>query len=188
MELTQPITLLYCATGKHTIHTYYGYLTTADCLNIDFVIKDTFRKEATRQFNPNRGMSGPMSLLESNNSEIETIGFEILETLNCQGEGWRMRNDYRAEDHLSITGPTTFPVEHMKLAQEKYPDQVTRWRKATSVRDCKNARQAWSEYNVFDKAEIALLKQTHDRNQLIHDLDNLSATQFAHKYSLRLKL
>lgn len=188
MEQLQTITSLYCATGKHTIHTYYGYLTSLDTHNIDFIIKDNFRKEATRSFNPNRGMSGPMSLLESNNNEIETIGFEILETLNCQGEGWRMRNNYRAEDHLSITGPTTFPVEHMKLAQEKYPDQVNRWRKSTSIRDCKNARQAWSEYNVFDKADIARLKLTHERNVLVYDLDNLTAWQFAHKYSLQMKL
>lgn len=90
------------------------------------------------------------------------------------------RNDYRAADICSITGPT--PLPFAARAEKQSPGSLKQWKKATKIRKAATAKEAYT-LGAYTYEAIKKLGQLFGKDTVTNDL-NLSPLQFSCKYGV----
>lgn len=160
-------TFLYRVSGAHTAQVYYGYAATTD-VKASFLV-GTQRTDAE---DTNRG---DFRLLADNKSDIESLVCEVVDEFDDEFDAWCTRNDLRATDPRSITGPTMFPTTAFTRAKREAPHRVEKWGR---VRQYKNALEAYQN-GVFTFQEITTLVKKLGKTLVMDKLTSLSPAQFA---------
>lgn len=168
--------IVYRVYGKTKPYNYYGYSRLAD-------VAEAFMIGAIRP-EPNRG---DVRFLNMNGGLVENLIFEEIETFSHEIDAWICRNEFRADDAYSFTGPTMFPPSIAERVAKDFPKQMKDWHKALAKRkvreSAKTAREAWS-LGQWTKDEIKNLTLVYPRDQVVCDLDSCDPTVFAEKYAL----
>lgn len=173
LESKQEFTV-YQVTSPNTDRTYYGY-------TVGHNVEEAFRKGAGRDAEPDRG---DVRML---NVAGDAIRVKALDIFNDEIEAFMERNDLRARDPMSITGPTNFPVSMFQRARSIDPERVKRWKLAGDINTV-TAREAmgpeYKDVAAYSHADIKALVAAKPelRQQLIKDLDTLYYPDFKAKY------
>lgn len=118
----------------------------------------------------------------------EHVTFKELEIFDSEYEAFMERNDLRAKDSDSITGPSNQPSGMYQRALKEDPERVKRWKTEGDIEKL-TAKQAWN-HDAF-KAEInpkikelsqRLSKDPKQKKQATDDLDKLTWPQYEKKY------
>lgn len=150
---------------------YYGYATGED-------VRKSFMVGANRQDNPDRGDVRMINLAGGE----ENLNFEIIDVFNDEIEAFADRNDRRAHDSQSITGPSMFPGSVFQRLKAQHPDRVAKWKNARSL-DTMTAREAMAEkMSEFTFQDLKAIATPETKQQIVDDLDRLSYHQFKEKY------
>jgi len=159
--------ILYSATGKNGF-TYYGYTKESD------FIAD-FRKHAIKKTEKSRASS---ILWDLNGADLKNFSLEIIEIFETEFEAWQARNDVRANESDSVSGPCLLP---WVFASEVENEKVSHWKKAIEMSTAKTAREAFS-LGKWSKDQIYSLVNKFQKSEIVRDLDKLCPIQFSFKY------
>ena len=160
-------TFVYRVSGAHTAQVYYGYSATTDAKTS--FLAGTQRTDAE---DTNRG---DFRLLADNKGDIESLVCEVVDAYDDEFDAWCTRNDLRATDPRSITGPTMFPTTAFTRAKKESPHRVEKWGR---VRHYENALEAYQN-GVFSYQEITALVKKLGKALVTEKLTSLSPAQFA---------
>lgn len=160
-------TFLYRVSGLHTAQVYYGYSATTD-------VKTSFLT-GTQRTDAEDTNRGDYRLLTDNQGDVDSLVCEIVDEFDDEFDAWCARNDLRATDPRSITGPTMFPTTAFTRAKKEAPHRVEKWGR---VRQYKNALEAYQN-GVFSYQEISALVKKLGKALVTDKLSALSPAQFA---------
>lgn len=163
---------VYRAYGPKHNESYYGYCT-GDKPKEAFMV-GARRSELER---------ADVRLFMANGESEEDISIEVLDACTDEVEAWMVRNDYRASQCDSITGPTYWPGHIAERASKEFPERVADWKLKVTQRDAKNAREAWA-LGMWSQEQVKGLLTVHEKKQVVNDLDKMKPVDFARKYSL----
>lgn len=151
---------------------YYGYSMGED-------VKKAFMVGARRQDNPDRG---DVRMINAAGGDVENLNFEMVDVFANEIEAFMERNDLRAKDNLSITGPSNFPGQVYQRALTDYPERVARW-KLDKDMNSMTARQAMARdaFSMNDLSSI-VKAQPKIKPQIVADLDGMLYPEFKAKY------
>ena len=175
-ESTTDEFIVYQVSSPNTDKVYYSYTKGPD-------IQKAFLTGAERSNEPDRGDVRMMSAA----GDVSDLRFKMLDVFDDEMAAFMERNDYRAKDPQSITGPTHFPATIFARARATDPDRVKRWKLIGDINSA-TARQAMGDEfkNVaaYDFADIKQLVAADSsiKQQLAQDLDALSYSDFKKKY------
>lgn len=158
--------------GNNTDFVYYGYFVGEDDL-----IKPQFLKSAHR---PDRDGGAKSWLFENNGDENITV--DILNGFDDEYEAWAYRNDLRSQDVDAITGPTLWPLNCHRKAENDNPEKLENWKINSRITNSKTAREAY-RLGAFTKDQLKALKRD---KEIAVDLDKLTPKQFCDKYDLTI--
>lgn len=164
---------VYRAFGDKTGDAYYGYCQGEDP-KAAFMV-GARRSELER---------ADVRLFVANDENEEAIKVEVLDACNDEVEAWMSRNDFRASNIDSMTGPTYWPGNIAERASKEWPERVAEWKVKMQQREAKTAREAWA-LGMWTQEAVKALTKTHPRQQVVNDLDQLKPADFARKYSLQ---
>lgn len=169
--------VVYKVSSPHTDRVYYGYATGATKEDI----KRGFLTGGTRTDAEQRG-DGKM--LQAAKEDIETLKFEIIDVSADEIEAFTVRNDNRAQDSASITGPTQFPGNVYKRALQAHPERATLWKVQKSlatmhVRDAINEPASGLTFAMIKQAVAA---NPAIKTEMTKDMDALPFPAFMAKY------
>ena len=172
-----PDYIVYKVTSPKTDHVYYGY-----CTGDENDIERTFMTGAKRQNSPDRG---DVRMINAAGGK-ENLNFDIIAVFTDEVSAFVERNDQRAGDSFSITGPTNFPGNIFRRAIELHPDRLKKWKIQVSINEV-TARETMSEQfkdqAKFSHADLlALAKQGINKEDIKRDLDLLLYPAFLKKY------
>lgn len=162
----------YKVTGSSDV-TYYGY-TNASSGDI----LPAFLVGATRG-DDNSQERGDVRFLSENGNDITTLFVTELGVFNDELDALICRNDHRARDVSSITGPTLWPYQ--QRLEEKCPEVVELWKKQLNYRASKNALEAY-QAGAWEYPQIKTLADQFTKDVVMEDLRSLSYQSFALKY------
>lgn len=162
---------VYKAYGTVSNETYYGYCK-------DREPKEAFLEQARRKED-----RADVRFLSNNNDSIDNITFEIVDGCIDEQEAWMKRNDLRAADVESVTGPTMWPGKFLERAQKEHPERVARWKKEEMFNKCATARKAYA-LGKWTVDQIKQLSTTYNKKQVVADLDKLTPKCFSEKYAV----
>ena len=162
---------VYKAYGTVSNETYYGYCK-------DREPKEAFLEQARRKED-----RADVRFLSNNNDSIDNITFEIVDGCIDEQEAWMKRNDLRAADIESVTGPTMWPGKFFEKAAKEHPERVAAWKQEELFSKCATARKAYA-LGKWSVAQIKQLSTSFPKKQVVFDLDKLSPKQFAEKYAI----
>lgn len=165
---------VYKAYGKNDPQVYYGYAT-----GTEDDIARTFGAGVNRT-DPDRAEK---RLVAINGGDPAEIKFEIMDVFADELDAWVTRNDLRAQDSLSITGPTMFPPEVFNRAKKERPNAVAGWKTARDMNSAATAREA-AALGKWDQATIKGLTAKYPRAEVVKDFDGLSPAAFGAKYGI----
>jgi hypothetical protein len=160
-------TFLYRVSGTHTAQVYYGYSATSD-------VKTSFLA-GTQRTDAEDTNRGDFRLLVDNKGDVESLVCEVVDEFVDEFDAWCTRNDLRATDPRSITGPTMFPTTAFTRAKREAPQRVEKWGR---VRQYENALEAYQN-GVFSFQEISALVKKLGKALVMDKLTSLSPAQFA---------
>ena len=160
-------TFVYRVFGAHTAQVYYGYAATVD-------VKTNFLA-GTQRTDAEDTNRGDFRLLAANKGDTESLVYEVLDACDDEFDAWCTRNDLRATDPRSITGPTMLPTTAFTLAKREAPQRVEKWGR---VRQYENALEAYQN-GVFSFEEITTLVKKLGKALVMDKLTSLSPAQFA---------
>jgi hypothetical protein len=160
-------TFLYRVSGAHTVQVYYGYAATTD-------VKSSFLA-GTQRTDAEDTNRGDYRLLVDNKHDIDSIVCEIVDEFGDEFDAWCTRNDLRATDLRSITGPTMFPTTAFTRAKREAPQRVEKWGR---VRQYETALEAYQN-GAFSYQEITALVKKLGKALVLDKLAALSPAQFA---------
>lgn len=169
--------IVYKVSSPHTDRVYYGYGQGQSMEDI----KKLFLAGARRGDAPDRG-DGKMLLAAK--EDIESLKFEMVDVSPDEIEAFTVRNDNRASDSASITGPTAFPGNVYKRALQLHPDRVKSWKiqrdlNSMTAREAMSVEQSQLKFPMVKK----LVQDQPDlHNQVKTDLDGLTYPAFMAKY------
>lgn len=177
--------IVYKVEGPETEHVYYGYCQG----DTDEAMKASFVQHANDS-DPNE-KRGITELVKSNGGSIDDLEFEAIDVVEDEEKAMMRRNEARAEDPQSITGPSFFPGKVWKAAKTKYADvfaqkeqdKLSSQKRSELERSSdkfRTARAAWKA-GFFNNEQMKKLK---GNKEAIIDLDKLTPLQFAHKYQV----
>ncbi len=173
--------MVYKVSSPRTDQVYYGYAqgsSLEDC-------KRVFLIGAQRNNAPDRG-DGKMLLAAK--EDVDSLKFELIDVSADEIEAFTARNDNRASDVASITGPTQFPGNVYKRALELHPDRVAKWKMDTQLnkmtaRESMSAEgQAAGSKLSFAQVKELVAQRPDIKAELTKDLDALMYPQFIAKY------
>lgn len=167
---------VYKVTGQFTNSTYYGYKENCDSSED---AKQGFLTGATR-----KEQRGDVMFIEQNDGNNEDITVTIVDVVDDEFEAMCSRNEFRASDIESVTGPTFWPFGTHRVDQDK-PGASARWKRAIQLREATTARQAW-KLGAFAGADMKKLRDNYNRNDIVRDLDKLTPKQFSETYCIFL--
>lgn len=160
-------TVVYKVSGPYTQHVYYGYSTSASVEEAFFNGSDRTDAESSNR--------GDYRMLAANKHDKRSLKFELVDIFDSEYEAWCVRNDLRATDPVSITGPTQFPAVHHTKATKEFPLRSSGWFKRYET-----AREAY-ENGVFTPAEVAAVCANHGR-KVVEEMYTISPATFSAKY------
>lgn len=163
--------VVYKVSSPNTDHTYYGYSKGKD-------IKQAFLSGANRQAEPDRG---DVRMINAAGGE-DALQFKMEDIFVNEVEAWMARNDLRAQDSKSITGPTILPAPMLRAAKDMDPDRVASWK---LTRDLNNmtAREAMAAQAFsMDDLKAIVAANPKIKPQIVKDLDMLLYPEFKAKY------
>lgn len=163
--------VVYRVSSPNTDAVYYGYSSGPD-------IKKAFLVGANRQAEPDRG---DVRMINAAGGE-DTLRFSMEDVFTDELDAWMTRNDLRARDNMSITGPSNFPTPMLRAAKSTDPDRVARWKLEQGLQNM-TARQAMAakEFSMSDLQGV-VAKNPSIKPALIKDLDQLTYPDFKAKY------
>jgi len=175
MSGPQPDFVVYKVSSPKTDSTYYGYCTGED-------VERCFLVGANRQDNPDRG---DVKMINAAGGK-EFLQYEMVDVFANEEEAFMERNDRRASDGASITGPSNFPATIFQRVLKSHPNRAAAWKMARGVESL-TAREAMGDeykgaakYTYQDVKQLA--KTPQEKQQVMHDLDSLSYPEFVRKY------
>ena len=165
--------VVYKVTAPSTPEVYYGYSKNTN-------VRDEFLKGAKRQSDPDRG---DVRMINAAGSE-DDLHFDELDVFSDEVEAFLKRNELRADDSASITGPSNFPGDVYKRARLERPEAFPVPGINKLPRDM-TAREAMAN-KLLDYAKVSTIapKGTPQYKQIAADLDKLKYPVFKQKYSL----
>jgi hypothetical protein len=168
---------LYKISCTYTASVYYGYC------KAELNPIETFVRHANLR---TEGQSGDSRLIQENNNDVESLQAEILDEIDHEIDAFIARNDQRALDPLSITGPTYWPTQVHQRAQKEQPTKYIQWKALGKAKNAKTARDAYS-LGAFKFAQIKQLGYLFEE-QVGADLDSLSPVEFSKKYDIKFEM
>jgi len=174
--------IVYRATGPYSNLAYYGYAEGEDELDV----RETFMTGATRG-DAASADRGDVRFLEQNKNEQDMIRFQVLDVCADELEAFLRRNDERARNVDSITGPSMLPGNIAERAAAERPGRLTAMQQMLKARSAKTAREAWG-LGMWTTATIRNLSAVFNKQQIILDLDALTPLEFQTKYNLTNQL
>lgn len=163
--------VVYKVSSPNTDHTYYGYSQGKD-------IKKAFLNGANRQAEPDRG---DVRMINVAGGEDE-LRFTMEDIFVNEIEAWMARNDLRAQDNKSITGPTILPAPMLRAAKDIDPARVASWKAARDLNSM-TAREAMAAQAFsMDDLKAIVAANPKIKPQIIKDLDALVYPDFKAKY------
>lgn len=162
--------IVYKVTGKYTEYTYYGYCDS----KLD--PREAFLTGATRQEEDR----GDVRFIYENSKAVHELTVTALHTYDDELDALVSRNNHRAGDHYSITGPTMFPGG---IASRAGDHDLARWRLHAKLRQAKTAKEAYQQ-GAFGYNKIKELCSKFGREKILSDLDYLSPSQFSYQYEV----
>jgi hypothetical protein len=169
--------VVFQVTSPKTDKVYYGYTIGRD-------VRKAFLAGAERSNEPDRG---DVRMMMAAGDDIEGLRFKLLDVFDDELTAFMARNDARAGDGQSITGPTNFPTAVFQRAKALDPERVRKW-KITGDINSATAREAMGDefksVAAYTFADLKQLTTQHPeiKKQLTADLDKLSYPQFKTKY------
>lgn len=167
--------VVFKAYGKTNNVTYYGYSVWHDVKAGLLSGVRYNRKDETPR--------GVDKFFELNGGNPDNIMVEELAVFDSEEDAWSARNDYRAGDINSITGPTVFPPRIAQKVKASHPERFADWYIAIDQREAKTARQAWAAGRWTQDAVKGLIG-TFKKEDVVRDLDKCAPDAFAAKYAL----
>lgn len=164
--------VVYKVSAPSTDQVYYGYSMGED-------IKKAFMVGAKRQDNPDRG---DVRMINAAGGDPDNLNFQPVDVFANEIEAFMERNDLRARDNMSITGPSNFPAAVYQRAIKDHPDRVARWKLDRDMHNM-TARQAM-QAGAFTLNDLrAVVAQNPKiKPDLTQDLDKLMYPEFKAKY------
>lgn len=175
--------IVYRASGPKSDVVYYGYASDV--------------RDARRSFLAGAARSdekrADVRLLALNGDDPDAIKIELIDEADSEYEAWVFRNDARAGDPNSITGPTHFPGLFLKRAEKEDPEKVAKWygdqKRQKLLQTAKTGRDLYAG-DFWTHAEVANAAATAPGGKagFVKDMDDwkLGAAGFAAKYGLPL--
>ena len=161
---------VYKVSGPYTASVYYGYSTNED-------VRTSFMTGTQRTDAEDRNR-GDFRMLQSNKGNDATLVFTIIDEFDDEFDAWCMRNDYRANDARSITGPTMFPTTAFTRAKKEAPGRVLKW---TRARQYNTALEAYQD-GVWSYPAISALSKNLGKTIVQKALAALTPAEFAAQY------
>lgn len=165
--------VLYKVTGPASNQCYIGY-----AVGDEAAARVSFMVGASRKSGGDRGAR---DLLVENDNDANALTLAVVEQFDNEFDAFMQRNDLRATDPNSITGPSHFPAAMYQRAGADFPEKQTAWSLAKKMRDAKTARDAYA-LGAWTFAQIKLA------NTVKGDLDVMTPVAFAAKYNLPFSL
>lgn len=167
------------ATSPKTDRVYYGYAPG----DSDEDARRSFLQHAHTN-NPDRGDTKFITFV----GDLESIKVKALDLYDDEAEAFAARNDLRAQDSASISGPSNFPGGVFKRMMAMNPERANAWKLKRSVNDM-TAREAMGEEGLSagSKLMYAAVKELVASNPKIKaavtaDLDTMKYPDFMAKY------
>lgn len=165
--------VVYQISGDLDNHVYYGYSMAED----ETQLLAKWIKQADRTED-----RGDKRLYELNQSNDEYVKLTVMDVFNDELDAWMTRNDLRASDCNSITGPTYFPGQLFERAKQTLTEDVrNRWKQSIDMHNAATARMAY-KLGRWTFPQIKQLSDTYDKSVIAEDLDQLSPVDFNSKY------
>jgi hypothetical protein len=164
---------LFKVSGPHTNLVYYGYAITGK-------EQATFMAGCNRTDNEKRGDA---RMLEANENDAASLQFDMLCEYEEEFDAWTARNDNRAGDACSITGPTMFPVESFRRAAKDFPEVLSEWKLRAKQKDASTALEAY-QLGAYTFAQISELCKSHTKDAIMSQLSALTPVEFANLYGI----
>jgi hypothetical protein len=163
--------VVYKVSADSTDSVYYGYTIGED-------VKKAFMVGANRQAEPDRG---DVRMINQAGGE-DNLRFQMVDVFDNEIEAFVARNDARASDGASITGPSHFPASVYQRALKDYPEKAKMWKLDAGQT---TAREAMANgMFTFDTLKALVAQNPSIKNQLKIDLDKMLYTDFKTKYGV----
>lgn len=162
---------VYQISGSNNNEVYIGY-----CPEDEMSVLDHFLKRIDGS--DDRGDS---RFVNEQGGDTAALTATILETVDNEWEAHTLRNEYRAQNPYSYTGPTHWPMGAYERAMQEAPDRVQAANDRWKARSCKTARDAWAA-GLWTKEQVKTFADKHGRSQVVADLDSLTPNEFLIKY------
>lgn len=168
------IYIVYKVSAPTTDSVYYSYSKSED-------LKKAFLAGAQRQDNPDRG---DVRMLNAAGDD-DKLKFDMVDVFNDEIEAFVTRNDLRAQDAMSITGPSNFPATIFERIVAMRPDAPVRWKAAVELNSA-TVREAMlipdSGYTFDDVKKLRGGMNKAQAATLVKDVDAMLHPQFKQKY------
>ena len=169
-------TTVYKVSSPNTDHVYYGYYGNLGA-------QKTFLAAARR----NAADRTEAKFVSAAGGE-DSLKFTDIEEFDSEYEAFMERNDLRAKDSDSISGPSNLPSGMFQRAMKEYPDRVKKWKLDADINQA-TARQAMNKELYGDACgyDFNSLKQLAGndkklKDQITKDLDSMLYPAFKKKY------
>ncbi len=167
------------ATSPKTDKVYYGYAPG----DSDEDARRSFMLHANTN-NPDRGDTKFITFV----GDPDSIKVKALDLFDDEAEAFAARNDLRAQDPASISGPSNFPGGVFKRMMAMNPERAAAWKLKRSINDM-TAREAMGDEGLAagSKLTYQALRTMVASNPKIKaavaaDLDTLKYPEFMAKY------
>ena len=162
---------VYKVFGPHSPLAYYGYSQSEDPLQ-SFIGSANSRKEPDR---------GDVRLLDINNGDVDSLQVEIIDVYDDEMDAFIIRNETRARETDSITGPTQFPGNIARRVEKERPEQLTECQRLMKMKNARSARRAYA-LGMWTIEQIKRVVYNVGRDEIRIALDVLSPVDFDLKY------
>lgn len=167
-----PDFVVYKVSSPKCDEVYYGYSKGED-------IETAFLTGAKREAEPDRG---DVRMIMAAGGK-ENLRYELLDVFGNEEEAFAERNDLRAADSRSITGPSNFPASLYQRIQKSDPQRAAAWRISKNIH-MMSAREAMGQPGAkYTYADVkALAADPAVKRQVVDDLDRMLYPDFVAKY------
>lgn len=165
---------VYKMSGQHTDLGYIGYTDETDV-----------KKKALSYVGCQTTNRGIDMFLEANKNDTN-VTIVVLATVESEEEAFLRRNEFRANDWHSITGPSQYPggmhLRCGKLAQQSM------WKTVYAQRTAPTADVAYREHGAFGFNMIMNLAKLYGRDQITSHMESMTPHQFCTRYAINTML
>jgi hypothetical protein len=165
---------IYRISGPESKATYIGYVT-GDGTN---ALK-AFLTGATR---PDNDRNDVLFLAEHDNDKASLYAL-VIATEENEWEALLKRNEERAADPHSFSGPTMWPAGAYERAMNEDPTRMDGAKSLWNMRQLPTARDAYNA-GMWSYAQIVGITTLCGRKPVLDDLEALTPTAFMVKYEL----